>query len=55
MMGGIIPERWAASNRNGGRDHLGMLGAISPESAVQIRSGAVGHVVILTHKRCWGA
>lgn len=33
MTGDIIPEWWAASNRNGGRHHPGMPGAITPESA----------------------
>jgi hypothetical protein len=28
MVGEIISERWATSNRNGGRDHLGILGEI---------------------------
>jgi len=27
-LGGFVSERWAASNRNGGRHHLGMAGAI---------------------------
>jgi hypothetical protein len=30
--GEIIPEWWATSSRNGGRDHFGMVGAIIPES-----------------------
>src|ERR1700730_6271231 len=30
--GEIIPEWWATSSRNGGRDHLGMVGGIIPES-----------------------
>jgi len=29
--GGFIPERWAASNRNGGRHHPGMPGDIKSE------------------------
>jgi len=33
MMGGIISEWWAASHRNDGRHHLGILGAITSESA----------------------
>jgi hypothetical protein len=28
----IIPEWWATSSRNGGRDHLEMMGGIIPES-----------------------
>jgi hypothetical protein len=36
MMGDIISERWAGSNRNGGRHHRGMPGAITPESALPI-------------------
>ena len=32
-VGGIIPERWARSNRNGGRHHFGMTGAMTSESA----------------------
>ena len=28
-MGDIIPERWATSNRNGGRRNLGMKGDIN--------------------------
>jgi len=33
MPGEIAPESWAASDRNGGRDHLGTVGDFSPESA----------------------
>jgi hypothetical protein len=33
QVGGIIPERWADSDRNGGRHHLGIVGGFSPESA----------------------
>jgi hypothetical protein len=33
MVGEIISEWWATSSRNGGRDHLGMAGGITPESA----------------------
>jgi hypothetical protein len=32
--GEIIPERWATSSRNGGRDHPGILGGFLPESAI---------------------
>jgi hypothetical protein len=32
-VGEIISEWWATSSRNGGRDHLGMAGGITPESA----------------------
>ena len=32
-VGEIIPESWAASHRNDGRIHLGIVGAFSPESA----------------------
>jgi len=38
QVGEIIPEWWAASGRNDGRIHLGMLGAFSPESAGQGQS-----------------
>ena len=38
QVGAIIPERWAASARNGGRHHLGMVGGFSPESAADISS-----------------
>jgi hypothetical protein len=50
MMGGIISERWAASNRNAGRHHLGMMGAITPESA-----HTFVHAMVLAtrnHPRC---
>ena len=30
--GDIIPERWARSSRNGGRDQIGTVGEIIPES-----------------------
>jgi hypothetical protein len=33
QVGGIIPERWADLDRNGGRHHLGIVGGFRPESA----------------------
>jgi hypothetical protein len=33
QVGDIIPERWADSDRNGGRLQPGMMGGFSPESA----------------------
>jgi len=39
MPGEIAPESWAASDRNGGRDHLGTVGDFSPESAESQSAG----------------
>lgn len=36
--GGIISERRAEISRNGGRDQIGMVGAISSESAPSSRT-----------------
>jgi hypothetical protein len=42
LPGEIIPEWWATSSRNGGRNYLGMAGEIIPESwaaSIGIRTG----------------
>src|SRR5438874_489191 len=37
MMGEIISEWWATSNRNGGRDHSGTVGDIERNQQVTVR------------------
>jgi hypothetical protein len=44
MVGEIISEWWATSNRNGGRDHSGMVGDI--ERNQQSTAGVGGHTVV---------
>jgi len=38
-VGGIIPEWWAASNRNRGRHHLGMVGGIDRNQHIRPSAG----------------
>ncbi len=44
MPGGLIPEQWAASKRNGGRDHPGIAGGIIPECW----AASTGIIILLT-------
>jgi hypothetical protein len=37
MVGEIISEWWATSNRNGGRDHSGMVGDIERNQHIGVR------------------
>jgi hypothetical protein len=39
MVGEIISEWWATSNRNGGRDHSGILGDIERNQQTSERGG----------------
>jgi hypothetical protein len=41
MVGEIISEWWARSNRNGGRDHSGMVGDIERNQHIGLRSVCV--------------
>jgi hypothetical protein len=38
MVGEIISERWATSNRNGGRDHSGIVGDIERNQHEKVHS-----------------
>ena len=49
MPGEIAPESWAASDRNGGRDHLGTVGDFSPELA--FRPGRSAHQAVAEAQR----
>jgi hypothetical protein len=49
MVGGIIPEWWAASSRNGGRHHPGMAGGIISDSVGGIIPDSVGGLLRNQH------
>jgi hypothetical protein len=54
MLGEIISECWATSNRNGGRDHSGTVGDIERNQQKSFRDGAPA-IAIVPNKGGWTA